>query len=164
VGLELNMELPSSLYKLDLKLRFSDIDSAGIAYFARFASFFDESFIAAMKENDITWNDHEKFQFLLPIVEQHTTFFYPLNLGDLASIYMGIIKTGKRSFRSQHLITIEKDGKKVLVATGYIARVTVDYRSFKPIEIPEPLLTMLKKFNVSTKLWNGIDTRLTANP
>ena len=42
------MEFPPSMFKLDLRLRFSDIDSANIAYFARYPSFFDESFIAAM--------------------------------------------------------------------------------------------------------------------
>ncbi|MCH8906804.1 MAG: acyl-CoA thioesterase [Candidatus Heimdallarchaeota archaeon] len=154
------MELPSSLYKLDLRLRFSDIDSAGIAYFGSFPSFFDESFIAAMRENNIRWDDHKKFKFLLPIIEQKTNFFHPLDLGDLASIYMGIIKIGNRSFRSQHLITVQKDGKDILVATGYISRVTVGFETFKAIQIPELLLNMLKKYNVNVELWNLIDQRL----
>lgn len=153
------MELPSSLYKLDLRLRFSDIDSAGIAYFGSFPSFFDESFIAAMRENNIRWDDHKKFKFLLPIIEQKTNFFYPLDLGDLASIYMGIIKIGNRSFRSQHLITVEKEGTDILVATGYIARVTVGYETFEAIQIPEPLLNMLGKYKIEVEQWNEIDTR-----
>ncbi|MDH5402394.1 MAG: acyl-CoA thioesterase [Candidatus Heimdallarchaeota archaeon] len=129
-------------------VRFSDTDAAGIVYFGAFATYFDESFIAALKSKSIDWLSHRKYGFLLPIVEQNIKFYHPLRAGDRVFVEMEISLLKKRSFTSNHKMYIDENQQKILVAEGKISRVVVSYNEFKAIEIPEVLREVLSYFNV----------------
>ena len=144
-----------NIYEFDEIIRFSDCDPAGICYFGRYSTFFDESFIAAMRENKFFWDDHKKFKFLIPIVETKTQYYHPLIAGDTAKIYTTIKRVGNKSFTSQHKITKKENGKEILIAKGYISRVTVDYFDFKSIQIPEILKNILNNYIISEEDWEA---------
>ncbi|RMG21426.1 MAG: acyl-CoA thioesterase [Methanobacteriota archaeon] len=126
-------------------VRFSDTDAAGILYFGSFATYFDESFLSALRSQGIGWDEHKKYNFLLPIVEHKTRFFHPLKFGDEVSVYCWISRIGKTSFTSKHVM-IHKETAKIC-ATGYITRVVVDYSQFVKSEIPSELLKILNHFS-----------------
>lgn len=137
------------MYKFEHQqvVRFSDTDAAGIVYFGAFATFFDESFLAAIRSKGIGWEEHRIHGFLLPIVEQHIKFLFPVRASDTIRVEVGVSLIKNRSFSTQHVVYLEKDGENIQTATGTISRVVVDYDSFEPIIIPDKLLVILKEFN-----------------
>lgn len=143
-------------------VRFSDTDAAGIVYFATFAAYFDESFISAMRKQGIGWDEHHEFNFLLPIVEQNIKFNYPLRAGDHFKVAMGIVKLSNRSFKTEHIVYLEDTERNEFtpVAEGFIARVVVDYNEFKPIPIPEPLISALRQYHVDEDNWKHFRQRI----
>ena len=146
----------NSPFLLEEVIRFSDCDPAGICYFGTFSTFFDESFIALARKAGIGWDEHHTLNFLIPIVQTETKFYSPLKSGDLARIYTTLTKIGNRSFTSSHLITVIREDKEVKVASGYISRVTVDYSTFQPRTIPDPLKLMLEQNAMTDSEWISI--------
>ena len=140
------------IHRYDDIVRFSDTDAAGICYFARYASFFDESFIDAMRKEGMTF-EGRKEDFLMPIVEQKTIFFSPLKAGDLMRTYTAIIEIHDKYFKAIHLITLCRGETEVKIASGYIGRVTVDSEKFKSISIPPDFLRNIHKFRVEEDDW-----------
>ncbi len=126
-------------------VRFSDTDAAGILYFGSFATYFDESFLSALRSEGIGWDEHKKYNFLLPIIEHKTRFFHPLKFGDQVSVYCWISRIGKTSFTSKHVMINDETGE--ICATGYISRVVVDYHKFTKSPIPEKLREILQLFS-----------------
>lgn len=147
--------MQTNIFEFDQIIRFSDCDPAGICYFGRYSTFFDESFIAAMRENNIGWDDHKRLNFLLPIVETSTRYYFPLKAGDTAKIFMTVKRIGNRSFTSQHKIFKSENSKDILVAKGFISRVTVNYKTFKPIIIPKEMEDILRKYFIEEKKWES---------
>lgn len=126
-------------------VRFSDTDAAGILYFGSFATYFDESFLSALRSEGIGWDEHKKYNFLLPIIEHKTRFFHPLKFGDEVKVYCWISRIGKTSFTSKHVMVKSENDQ--ICATGYISRVVVDYNEFVKCLIPKELHEILNKFS-----------------
>ena len=140
-----------SLIGLDMHVsqqvvRFSDTDAAGILYFGSFATYFDESFLSALRIHGIGWDEHKSYSFLLPIVEHKTKFYAPLKFGDHVNVYCYISHIGNSSFKSSHVI--ENSLTNTVCASGYIVRVVVDYNTFEKREIPTVLKNTLENFQV----------------
>lgn len=150
------------IHRYDDIVRFADTDAAGICYFARYASFFDESFIDAMRKEGMSF-EGRKEEFLMPIVEQKTNFYNPLKAGDLMRTYTGIIEIRDKFFKSNHLITLCKGDTEVKIATGYIGRVTVDSQNFKAISIPNEFLRDLNKYRVEMAEWEKFTSQFQIN-
>ncbi len=127
-------------------VRFSDTDAAGILYFGSFATYFDESFLSALRTHGIGWDEHKSYNFLLPIVEHKTKFYAPLKFGDHVNVYCYISHIGNSSFKSSHVI--ENIQTKTVCASGYIIRVVVDYNTFEKRVIPKILRKTLENFQV----------------
>ncbi len=142
----------SDFFSISMKVRFSDTDPAQIMYFGNYPGYFDESFIEAMRQSNISWDDRKTMNFLMPIVEQKVQYFHPLIAGDTVKIYMTVDMIGKKVFRTQYLMT--KDNTKI--ATGYITHVTVSYKEFKSIPIPDKFKNVLKKFYIDESKWNNL--------
>lgn len=127
------------IHRIKEIVRFSDTDAAGILYFGSFATYFDESFLSMLRQHGIGWNEHKSMNFLLPIIEQKTNFHKPLFFGDEVEINCFITHIGRSSFTSRHII--RRNGEADIVASGYITRVVVTYKTFEKQDIP----TLLRK-------------------
>ena len=124
------------------RIRFTDTDATGIVYFGSFATYFDESFLAMIRESNIGWDEHKKYNFGLPIVDYKVQYFHPLKFGDEIDVYCIIIHIGNSSFTSLHLISSAKSGR--IYSKAEITRVSVSLKGFKKIPIPEFLLEIFK--------------------
>lgn len=137
----------------EIIVRFADTDAAGIAYFANYPSYFDESFIDSLRTAGMTWAKYHEDDFMIPIVEQNTKYHTPLKSGDRIKIYSAITKISERSMTSNHAIVVKRDGKEVLAATGWISRVCVDLKYFKAKPIPAMFRNILENLEMSNDEW-----------
>ena len=124
-------------YTTTVKVRFGDIDHAGIAYYPNlyhylhiaFEEFFEE--FAGTPYPDVL--DKEKVGF--PTVKVETQFLKPIRYGDTLAVTLSVPRIGRSSVEILFRAVRHGDGACCIESLQTV--VAVDMRSFLPIEIPQ---------------------------
>jgi len=128
-----------------LKIRFGDIDHAGIVYYPRFLHYFHvalEEFFGQQLGIDypILIDEH---RIGLPTVHLETDFRRPLRYGDQIDVEVSVLKIGKSSITFGYRVF--KPGKKHPLIEGHNVAVCLDMDTFKKRDIPNWLRQRLEK-------------------
>ena len=128
-----------------LKIRFGDIDHAGIVYYPRFLHYFHvakEEFFG--KELGIDYpvliNEH---RIGLPTVHLETDFSRPLRYGDQIEVEVSVLKIGTSSITFGYRVF--KQGEDEPWTEGHNVTVCLDMDSFKKRDVPDWLRERLEK-------------------
>jgi 4-hydroxybenzoyl-CoA thioesterase len=120
-----------------VKVRFSDVDNAGIVYYPRFFHFFHIAFEEMFAERfGIPYVDvlgKEKIGF--PAVHAEVDFKAPLRYGDLAEVTLDVERVGDKSVACRYALVRRPDGTPC--ASGKVVVATVDMTTFTPMPMPE---------------------------
>lgn len=120
-----------------LKVRFNETDLQGHVNFGQYYFYFDvgvEAYLEAIGYNyQAMLADNTDFIY----AESHCTYKSSAQWPEVLHIHTRIGHIGQRSLRFEFEVMAEADQR--LVATGYIAAVTVDRATFKPHPVPEGL-------------------------
>ena len=120
-----------------LKIRFGDIDRAGIVYYPRFMHYFHvalEEFFAS--ELGIEYHDMvETHRIGLPTVHLETDFSRPFSYGDNIEVEVSVLKVGRSSISFGYRVF--KQGETEPRIVGHNVTVCLDMDSFKKLEIPD---------------------------
>jgi 4-hydroxybenzoyl-CoA thioesterase len=128
------------------KIRFDDVDGAGIVYYpqffhlchAAFEDFFDTaapiSYPALVKDRRLGF----------PTVRIESEFKAPLSYGDVAVVELAIRKIGRSSVVMRYDIRRKRDG--ALTFQADITTVLVDLDTLKPVAIDSELRGIFEKF------------------
>ena len=127
-----------------LKIRFGDIDHAGIVYYPRFLHYFhvalEEFFGQALGiDYPILIDEH---RIGLPTVHLETDFRRPLRYGDQIDVEVSVLKIGKSSMTFGYRVF--KPGKEELLIEGHNVVVCLDMDRFKKRDIPDWLRRKLE--------------------
>jgi 4-hydroxybenzoyl-CoA thioesterase len=119
-----------------LKIRFGDIDHAGIVYYPRFLHYFHvalEEFFGQELGIDypLLINEH---RIGLPTVHLETDFSRPLRYGDRIEVEVSVRKIGKSSITFGYRVF--KQGETHPWIEGHNVTVCLDMDSFKKRDIP----------------------------
>jgi 4-hydroxybenzoyl-CoA thioesterase len=128
-----------------LKIRFGDIDHAGIVYYPRFLHYFHvalEEFFGQELGIDypILINEH---RIGLPTVHLETDFSRPMRYGDRIEVEVSVSKIGKTSITFGYSVFKQGEAKPWVV--GHNVVVCLDMNTFKKIEIPDWLRQRLER-------------------
>lgn len=128
-----------------MKIRFGDIDRAGIVYYPRFLHYFhvslEEFFGQALGvDYSILINEHH---IGLPTVHLQVDFSKPLRYGDLIAVEVSVLKIGKTSITFGYRVF--KQGNTRPWIEGHNVTVCLDMETFKKREIPDWLRQRLVK-------------------
>jgi len=127
------------------KIRFGDIDRAGIVYYPRFLHYFhvalEEFFDEALGIEYPTVINHHGIG--LPTVHLETDFQGPLRYGDKIEVEVRVQTIGKSSIRFGYRVF--KQGQDTPRVTGHNITVCVDMETFDKKSIPEFLRDRLAK-------------------
>ncbi len=108
---------------LTLRLRWSESDPAGIAFYPRFFEWFDVAtgaLFASMGEPwERTFHDHDALG--VPVVEAGATFLHPVRFGDEMTIECEVTDIADKTFRVDHRVSVGA----TLCATGFERRAWV---------------------------------------
>ncbi|MDJ0985893.1 MAG: thioesterase family protein [Desulfobacterales bacterium] len=131
-------------FRSKLKIRFGDIDHAGIVYYPRFLHYFHvalEEFFGQELGIDypILVNEH---RIGLPTVHLETDFSRPLRYGDQIEVEVRIIKIGRTSITFGYRVF--KQGDKEPRTIGHNVTVCQDIDTFKKKDIPDWLRQRLE--------------------
>jgi 4-hydroxybenzoyl-CoA thioesterase len=127
-----------------LKIRFGDIDRAGIVYYPRFLHYFHvalEEFFAS--QLDIEFHEVvNKHRMGLPTVHLETDFSKPFSYGDEIEVEVRVLKIGKTSITFGYRVFSKGEAEPRIV--GHNVTVCLDMDTFKKMEIPNWLRKKLK--------------------
>ena len=132
-------------FRSQLKIRFGDIDHAGIVYYPRFLHYFHvalEEFFGQELGIDypILINEH---RIGLPTVHLETDFSRPMRYGDRIEVEVSVSKIGKTSITFGY--SVFKQGEDKPWVVGHNVVVCLDMNTFKKIDIPNWLRQRLEK-------------------
>lgn len=126
------------------KIRFDDVDGAGIVYYpqffhlchAAFEDFFDDaapvSYPAMIKERRLGF----------PTVAIESSFKAPLTYGDVALVELAVQHVGRSSLKMHYEIRRKNDG--VLSFEANITTVLIDLDTQRSVEIPDDFRRILE--------------------
>ncbi len=128
-----------------LKIRFGDIDHAGIVYYPRFLHYFHvalEEFFGQKLgvEYPILINKH---RIGLPTVHLQTDFSRPLRYGDQIEVEVSVLKIGKSAITFGYRVF--KQGENKPRTEGRNVTVCLDMDTFQKRDIPDWLRQRLAK-------------------
>ena len=132
-------------FRSQLKVRFGDIDHAGIVYYPRFLHYFHvalEEFFGQELGIDypVLIDQHH---IGLPTVHLETDFSRPLRYGDSIDVEVRVINFGKTSITFGYRVF--KNGESEPRITGHNITVCLDMDTFQKIKIPDWLRQRLKR-------------------
>ena len=127
-----------------LKIRFGDIDHAGIVYYPRFLHYFhvalEEFFGQALGIDYPILID--EYRIGLPTVHLETDFRRPLRYGDQIDVEVSVLKISKSSMTFGYRVF--KPGKEELLIEGHNVVVCLDMDKFKKRDVPDWLRRKLE--------------------
>ena len=131
-------------FRSQLKIRFGDIDRAGIVYYPRFMHYFhvalEEFFISELQ---IQYHEVvDKYRIGLPTVHLETDFRKPFSYGDDIEVEVTVKKIGSSSITFGYRVL--KKGESEPRIVGHNVTVCLDMDAFKKINIPDWLRQRLE--------------------
>jgi YbgC/YbaW family acyl-CoA thioester hydrolase len=144
-------------FVLSQRVVWSDVDLAGIVYFPRFFTYFENAELEWIRSCGLSYESFlDEMKVWMPRVACHGNFRAPAKLADLLSIEMRLDRLGKTSF------TLGFDAlrlpERTPVADGHIVIATVDRESFRPTPVPERLAQLLSELEPSEASKAGVRT------
>ena len=132
-------------FRSQLKIRFGDIDHAGIVYYPRFLHYFhvalEEFFGQALKvDYPVLFDQH---RIGLPTVHLETDFRRPLRYGDLIEVEVKVLNLGKTSITFGYRVFKIGEGEPRI--EGHNVTVCLDTNTFRKKEIPDWLRERLEE-------------------
>ncbi len=128
------------------KIRFDDVDGAGIVYYPQFFHLchaaFEDFFDTAAPVSYPSLVGERKLGF--PTVCIQSTFKAPLSYGDVAIVELTVRDIGKTSVTFAYDIRRKRDG--LLCFSAEIKTVLVDLNTLRPIALSEDLRAIFSRF------------------
>jgi len=132
-------------FRSKLKIRFGDIDRAGIVYYPRFLHYFhvalEEFFAQVLGIEYHTVVDDRRIG--LPTVHLETDFSRPFSYGDNIEVEVKVLKIGRTS--SVFGYRVFKEGEANPRIVGHNVTVCLDMDSFQKMDIPDWFRQLLEK-------------------
>ncbi len=128
------------------KIRFDDVDGAGIVYYPQFFHLchaaFEDFFDTAAHVSYPELISRQRLAF--PTVAIHSEFHAPLTYGDIAIVSLGIRKIGNSSVTFVYAIRRKRDGE--LCFEADVTTVMVQTEGLRPIPLPETYRQLFQRY------------------
>ena len=132
-------------FRSQLKIRFGDIDRAGIVYYPRFMHYFHvalEEYFAG--ELGIEYHDMvETHRIGLPTVHLESDFSRPFSYGDKIEVEVSVLNVGRSSLTFGYRVFKQRESNPRI--TGRNVTVCLDMYTFRKMEIPDWFRQLLER-------------------
>jgi acyl-CoA thioester hydrolase len=139
-------EISKFRFKLNLNVRWSDMDEMRHVNNAVYLTYFEEArihyFGHALKL------DFNQVSFIL--ASAHIDYIKPMVFPNPGFAYIRVSKFGNKSFEMRYLITSLVNGKEELSASGYTTLVMFDYKTNQTMVMPESLKETVRNYEPET--------------
>jgi len=132
-----HIDLNEFNHKLNLSVRFMDLDALQHVNNARYLNFLEEARIAYCQEKLNLFNNINDLNVLVARIE--IDFMKPIHFEDKLSIHTRVSKMGTKSFTFESVFSVEKEHANTIVSRALQTLVTFDIKSGKSIEVPNDI-------------------------
>src|ERR1035437_2237728 len=139
-------------FSIEERVRWSDVDRAGIIYFGSYVRFFEIAETELFREMGFPFSlANEELNMYAVRAQFHVDFEAPAFLDDLLRAHIWVGHIGSSSFRldfemDRALSTQGRVGERLI--TGHCVLVAVDRVNYRPVPIPELLREALQEYRV----------------
>ena len=135
----------SERFQIEERVRWGDVDAAGVVYFSAFARFFQIAETELFREAGVPYGRvFDRFDIWLPRVRYACDFHAPAHLDERLYVSAWIGRLGTRSITLAFAITTVEGG--LPIADCEIVLVSVDRKTWKTQPIPAELRSALAPF------------------
>ena len=133
-------------FRAHLKVRFGDIDHAGIVYYPRIVHYLhvamEEFFSQALREDYAAVLESHRLG--LPTVHLEVDFRRPFKFGDRIEIEVRVSRIGERSVEWSYRIF--QQGSEIVSASARVVTVCVHLDHFEPMAVPDWLRERIDRY------------------
>ena len=132
-------------FRTQIRVRFGDVDHAGIVYYPQFFIYFHEAFEDFFDDAGFRYDkllNERRVGF--PTVHIETDYAQPLRYGDALDVVLTVPRVGGRSAEFRYVGFRHVDGQKSVDARITCACVNLD--TFRAIDVPEDLRALFARF------------------
>lgn len=143
-----NIDLTVFKHKIDLNVRFMDLDAMQHVNNARYLNFLEESRIDYSQKVLKQFNDIKSFNAVVARIE--IDYLRPIQFGEKITVYTRVSKIGTKSFHFESIISSEKHENHQVVAKAHQALVNINIKSGESEIIPNDIREKIEEFEGST--------------
>jgi acyl-CoA thioester hydrolase len=129
-------------FEVPERVRWADIDLAGIIYFGAYARFIEIAEIEFYRDLGFTYERFRELGVFLPRVHLEFDFFEPALLDDELILQTRVAGVGAHSVRLR--IDVLRAGNRKPLARAMLVAACADVVRKKKVEVPEPLASALR--------------------
>ena len=140
-------------FSIQDRVRWSDVDRAGIIYFGSYVRFFEIAETEMYRAMGLPYSEAFELLDVYPVRAQfHFDFKSPAFLDDLLTAELWVSHIGTSSIRLEFEISraggedVDVKEFTTVLVTGHCVQVTVDRQNYKPRRIPDRLRKALEEF------------------
>lgn len=137
-------------FSIDERVRWSDVDRAGIIYFGSYVRFFEIAETEMFREMGFPFSRANEVLDMYAVRAQfHVDFKAPAYLDDLIATDLWVSQIGSSSMRLEFEFVRSLSAEGTIgetLATGHCILVSVDREHYRPKPIPEALRVALEAF------------------
>ncbi len=135
-------------FLIDERVRWSDVDAAGIIFYGSYVRFFELAETELFRAAGLTYGSiFNEYDMLLPRAQVHADFHYPARLDDALQVAAYVARVGTKSITMQFDVMLP--GLERLVADGHLVLVSTDRTRLKPCVLPESFVRSIEPFTLS---------------
>ena len=138
------METDNYNHKINVKVRFSDLDAMGHVNNASYLSYLEEARLAYY--HHVMNMDTDNLDFDAVVARIEIDYVDQIKLGDNVEIYTRTAKIGNKSSDVEHLIVVDKNGAKRIAAKAMTKLVSFDYKKGVSMPVPDDAKKTIKDF------------------
>ena len=124
----------SCLKPAQVRVRFTDTDAMGVAYYGTYLSFFETGRVEAMRHVGFLYASLVDQGLQSPVVEACVRYLAPARFDDLLLVYAHVSAVRPASFRFEY--AIHRSSDQARLATGHTLHACVDAHSLRPVRLP----------------------------
>jgi acyl-CoA thioester hydrolase len=136
-------------FDYEYRVRYSDTDKMGIAYYGRYLEWFEAARTEYLRVLGFPYNDYEKQGIFLPVAETGVRYFRPSTYDDLLTVRTSVAELGRSSVRFEY--EVWGAGEASPRVTGFTVLVFVN-ASMRPIRMPDSIRSLVVLHPLSAAL------------
>jgi YbgC/YbaW family acyl-CoA thioester hydrolase len=135
-------------FRIDERVRWSDVDAAGIIFYGSYVRFFELAETELFRAAGLTYGSiFDEYDMLLPRALVHAEFHHPARLDDVLQVAAYVSRVGNKSITMQFDVMLL--GADRLTAEGHLVLVSTDRARLESRVLPETFVRHLEPFTLS---------------
>lgn len=129
--------------KTQIRVRYADTDKMGVVYHSNYAVYFEVGRTEMFREIGLPYDEMEKNNVMLPLVDLHINYKRPAKYDDLLTVVTTIKEMPGVKVHFDYEVLNENGD---LLCDGYTTLVFIDMERNRPTRMPDSIGNVLAKY------------------